>query len=85
MASPEIEAIRRAIAKRGIKKDDLYFHECTQCNERAVEKYVLISRLGGRDIDLCVMCGHARSWTRNAASEDRTEEVPFDLKAFLRM
>jgi len=85
MASPEIEALRRGLAKRGIKKDDLYFHECTACNERAVEKYVLISRLGGRDIDLCVMCGLARSWTRKAGSEERTEEPNFDLKVFLRM
>lgn len=85
MASPEIEAIRRALAKRGIKKDDLYFHECTGCSQRSVEKYVLISRLGGRDIDLCVMCGLARSWTRKGGSEDRTEEANFDIKAFLRM
>jgi len=31
------------------------------------------------------MCGHARSWTRRGGSEDREEEVGFDLKVFLRL
>ena len=84
MASPEIESQRRAIIKRGFKKDDLYFHECTKCAVRAVEKYVLISRHGGRDIELCCACGDARSFTRRAGIEDREEDSAFDLDAFLR-
>jgi hypothetical protein len=85
MASPEIEALRRALAKRGFRKDDAYFHDCSKCNQKAVEKYVVLSKLGGRDIDLCVLCGHARSWSRRAGAEERSEEEGFDLKVFLRI
>jgi hypothetical protein len=81
----EIEAHQRALAKRGFKANDPYFHDCAACAERAVQKWTLQSKLGGRDIDLCLACGHARSWSRRRAGhEEREEEVGFDLAAFLR-
>ncbi|MBP6631737.1 MAG: hypothetical protein KBG28_13905 [Kofleriaceae bacterium] len=80
-----VDELRRALVKRGFKHDDPLGHECAGCGEFAVVRYVLQSRLGGRDIDLCIRCGLARSWSRRAGTEDREEEAEFDLIRFLRL
>ena len=85
MSTPVIEDQRRALAKRGFKAHDPLRHICETCGEQAIEKYSLQSKLGGRDIDLCLACGVARSWSRRRAGyEEREEEPGFDLVAFLR-
>jgi hypothetical protein len=85
MSTPEIETLQRALVKRGFKQDDLYFHECAKCSVRAVRKFTLQGKLGGRDIDLCLDCGHSRSWSRRDNTSDRVEDAEFDLKVFLRL
>jgi len=84
MSTPEIEAQSRALSKRGFKADDPYFHDCVKCGAHAIQKFTLQGRLGGRDIDLCLECGAARSWSRRAGQEERVEELDFDLVKFLR-
>lgn len=86
MADHSPESLSYALIKRGFKADDPYFHECAACNVRAIKKFTLQSKLGGRDIDLCMACGVARSWSRRrSAAEERAEDEGFDLVAFLRL
>jgi hypothetical protein len=80
-----LDTLRRALGKRGFKVDDPLRHQCGGCNEHAVERYVLQSKLGGRDIDLCLACGVARSWSRRGNTAEREEEAGFDLAKFLRL
>lgn len=86
MAEYDTETLSRALFKRGFKADDPYWHECPTCHERSIQKFTLQSKLGGRDIDLCMKCGGTWSWSRRrSASEERTEDADFDLVAFLRL
>ncbi len=84
MAPPDVEALHRALLKKGFHLDDPQPHECSACKERAVAVYVLSgSKPGGRDIELCQACGHARSWRRRNMGEIREEDLTFDLTKFL--
>jgi hypothetical protein len=85
MSGHSLEALRRALGKRGFKVEDPQRHDCAACGERAIEKWTLQSKLGGRDIDLCLACAAARSWSRRGNLADREEETPFDLAVFLRL
>jgi len=84
MEPGDYETIAFKLRKRGFKLDDPLPHECWSCHERAVARWVLLSRLGGRDIDLCRACGAERSYTRRALAEERDEDEGFDVTAFLR-
>jgi hypothetical protein len=84
MAPPaDLSTLEYKLQKRGFRRDDVYWHECTSCNEQAVAKYVVLGRTGGRDIWLCHACGAARSWRSVAGMEQREEDPTFDLRAFL--
>ena len=78
-----LDTLEYKLGKRGFKRDDVYFHECDACKEKAVAIYKIIGRTGGRDIKLCHACGVARSWRSVAGNEQREEDVGFDLNAFL--
>ena len=71
------------LGKRGFRRDDLFFHECPECKTQAVASYIISGKVGGRDIKLCLECGHARSWRSGQLLEERIEDVGFDLRAFL--
>ncbi len=81
----KLDRWRPALVKRGFRRDDLYYHQCPACSEQAVEKYALVGKPGGRDIDLCLACGQARSWRRRPEREDRELDATFDLPTFLRL
>ena len=84
MPAEDHDAHERALRKRGFKRDDPHYYECATCGERAVVRFGLQGRLGGRDLELCAACGKVRSWTRRGGVEDRVEDVDFDLVTFLR-
>jgi hypothetical protein len=83
MAIDDLEALEYKLRKRGFRREDAYFHECTACRERAVVKYATIGRTGGRDISLCHACGVAASWRSGAGLESREQDAGFDLRSFL--
>lgn len=84
MPVEDLGTLEYKLEKRGFRRDDVYWHACEACSERAVAKYVILGRTGGRDIALCHACGAARSWHKSVGAEDRTEDVGFDLRTFLR-
>jgi hypothetical protein len=84
MAIDDLETIEYKLRKRGFRREDGYFHECTACHEQAVRKYVTAGRTGGRDISLCQACGVATSWRSARGLEAREQDTGFDLHAFLR-
>jgi hypothetical protein len=84
MPIDDLESLQHALRKRGFKQTDVLLHECSACKERAVAIYAIIGRSGGRDIQLCLACGVARSWRSVAGLEGRSEDVGFDLRAFLK-
>jgi hypothetical protein len=79
----DLGTIEYKLGKRGFKRDDLYFHDCPDCNEHAVAVYAISGRTGGRDIKLCLACGKARSWRSGSGLNEREEDPNFDLTAFL--
>ncbi len=79
-----IDGQRRALVKRGFRRDDLYYHQCKECGEHAVESYTLAGKPGGRDIHLCLACGKSWSWRRRPEYEDRQLDDTWDLATFLR-
>ena len=83
LSDNELATFEYKLTKRGFRREDLYVHECTACNEQAVLKYVVIGRTGGRDISLCQACGVATSWRSVAGLEAREQDLAFDLRAFL--
>jgi len=86
MDASEIEALHRGLIKKGFHVGDAQLHECAApvCKLRAVRVYQLTGgKPGGRDIELCHACGHARSWSRRGLSESRDEDLPFDLRTYL--
>jgi len=83
MPIDDLETLEYKLTKRGFRREDGYVHPCTECNEQAVLKYVLIGKTGGRDISLCQACGVARSWRSDATFQSREEDRTFDLRAFL--
>lgn len=82
MAFEDLETIEYKLRKRGFRREDGYVHECTACREKAVLTYVL-SRPAGRDISLCLACGVVTSWRSSGGLEGRTQDLDFDLRAFL--
>ena len=83
MAIDDLETLEHKLRKRGFRREDVYYHECTACHERAVRKYVTMGKTGGRDISLCEACGVAVSWRSVAGLEKREQDVDFDLRKFL--
>jgi hypothetical protein len=83
MAIDDLGALEHKLSKRGFRREDGYLHECTECHEQAVLKYVVAGKTGGRDISLCQACGVARSWRSVAGLEVREQDPNFDLRAFL--
>jgi hypothetical protein len=79
----ELSALELKLSKRGFHLNDSYLHECSACHERAVLKYAVAGRTGGRDIALCQACGTATSWRSGAGLEAREQDLSFDLHAFL--
>jgi len=80
----DLAALESKLTKRGFRRDDVFLHECPECHEQAVLKYITTGRTGGRDIALCQACGVAKSWRSVAGLEAREEDKGFDLRAFLR-
>jgi hypothetical protein len=82
---PDLEPYRIALRKRGFRQDDVYLHECPKCGtSRAVEKWVLSGKSGGRDIDLCGACGETWSYRQRPMREQREVDPDFDLATFLK-
>lgn len=79
-----LEAIEYKLNKRGFKQSDVYHHECPSCHENAVRVYGITSKVGGRDIRLCLACGQCTSFRTAAGMESRAEDPGFDLDAFLK-
>jgi hypothetical protein len=80
----DLDEYERKLRKRGFKQDDPYFHVCETCSAKAVFYLRLQGRLGGRDFALCSACGKIRTWSRRAGTEDRVEDLDFDMDTFLR-
>ena len=80
----DLDTIEYKLKKRGFRRDDVLLHECVKCNTQAVATYVIMGKSGGRDIGLCLECGHAVSHRSVAGLESRVEDENFDLHAFLR-
>ncbi len=83
MAIPDLATLEYKLAQRGFKRGDAVLHECETCKERALLRYVIAGRAGGRDISLCQACGQARAWRSVPGMEERQEEKNFDLRKFL--
>lgn len=83
MPIDDLATLEYKLGKRGFRREDAYLHQCTDCGEQAVLKYVLAGKTGGRDISLCQACGVARSWRSGAGFQARDEDHGFDLRAFL--
>jgi hypothetical protein len=83
MPIDDLETLEHKLVKRGFRREDGYLHECIDCREQAVLKYVLSGKTGGRDISLCQACGVSRSWRSGAGFEAREEDRGFDLRTFL--
>jgi hypothetical protein len=83
MAIPDFDVLDQKLNKRGFRVTDSYLHECPACKTRAVLKYTIGGRTGGRDISLCQHCGHAESWRSDAGLEARVADPSFDLRKFL--
>jgi hypothetical protein len=80
----DLEDLERRLGKRGFKRIDVYLHACDSCMEKAVIKYGILGRSGGRDISYCQACGGSWSWRSVAGMEGREVDPTFDLDAFLR-
>lgn len=83
MPVEDLSTLEYKLSKRGFRRDDVYFHECEACKERAVATYIIGGKSGGRDIQLCLACGISRSWRIAPGAEKREEDVGFDLRVFL--
>lgn len=79
----DLDTLEYKLKKRGFRRDDVLLHECVNCKTQAVATYVIAGKSGGRDIELCLECGHARSHRSVAGLEQRVEDEGFDLRAFL--
>ena len=79
-----LEALEYKLNKRGFKMSDVFHHECPDCSQKAVRVYGIMSKIGGRDIRLCLECGKCRSFRSVAGMSDRVEDPDFDLDTFLK-
>ena len=84
MPIPELDTIIYKLGKRGFKQSDVFLHECPSCKRNAVAIFAILGKSGGRDIQLCIECGKAKSWRSVPGMETREEDTGFDLTAFLR-
>ena len=85
LTQSELDTYEFKLRKRGFKRDDLYMHDCADCNaKQQVLTYIISGKGGGRDIKLCLECGKARSFRSVAGLEAREEDPGFDLATFLR-
>jgi hypothetical protein len=83
MPVADLQTIEYKLGKRGFKRDDVFWHECKQCNTQAVAIYLIGGKTGGRQIHMCHECGHTQSWRAGAGLNEREEDVGFDLRKFL--
>ena len=80
----ELDTYEYKLRKRGFRRDDLFLHDCPDCNAKtSVLTYIIAGKQGGRDIRLCLECGVSHSFRSAAGLDGRTEDVGFDLKTFL--
>lgn len=80
----ELDTYEHKLRKRGWRRDDLFLHNCPDCEAvKSVLTYVIAGRSGGSDIRLCVECGKARRFRSSAGLEGREEIAGFDLTQFL--
>ena len=84
MPIANLESIEYKLRKRGFKQDDVYYHECPSCHEKAVRVYAIGSKLGGRDIRICLECGKSTSFRAGAGMDGRVQDTAFDLDEFLK-
>lgn len=82
-AVPDLQTLEYKLRQRGFKRGDAQLLDCPDCKERALLKYIIAGRVGGRDISLCQACGVSRSWRNIPGGEERVEEKGFDLRKFL--
>lgn len=83
MPIEDLDQLQHRLGKRGFRLIDALPHQCPACGERAVARYAIAGKAGGRDIELCAACGAARSWQKAPGLEQRVEDAGFDLRAFL--
>ena len=79
----ELDTYEYKLRKRGFRRDDVFLHDCPDCQAKAVLTYIIAGKQGGRDIRLCAECGAARSFRSGAGMSERVEDAAFDLAAFL--
>jgi hypothetical protein len=84
MPIEDLETLKHQLQKRGFKVDDPLLSKCAACSEKAVLRYIITGKTGGRDITLCLACGDAHSWRSAAGMQTREEEIGFDLREFLK-
>jgi hypothetical protein len=81
----DLDTQLRALAKRGFRQHDPYKHECWGCKKMSVVRFSIArGSIGGRDIDVCLECGVAKSWTRRGTTDERDEDKTFTLDGFLK-
>ncbi|MEZ4367806.1 MAG: hypothetical protein R2939_16235 [Kofleriaceae bacterium] len=84
MPLADLADLERRLAKRGFRRDDVFLHDCPDCGEHAVLRFILLrGRIGGRDIAYCQACARSRSWRSGAGHTERVEDPEFDLERFL--
>ena len=84
MPIENLAEIQRKLLKRGFRIHSPLLSECEQCHEHGVASYEIAGKQGGRDIQLCHTCGHARSWRSAPGLEERSEDKAFVLDEFLK-
>jgi len=76
--------LQQKLMKRGFRMHTPLLAHCDKCNAEGVATYLIAGKPGGRDINLCHECGHARSWRVAPGMEERTEDTAFKLDEFLK-
>jgi hypothetical protein len=84
MPIANLAEIQQKLLKRGFRMHSPLLAHCDKCNSEAVATYLIAGKVGGRDINLCHECGHARSWRSAAGLEERSEDTAFTLDEFLK-
>ena len=79
----ELDTYEYKLRKRGFRRDDVFLHDCPDCQAKAVLTYIIAGKQGGRDIRLCTECGTAHSFRSGAGMGDRVQDDGFDLATFL--
>jgi hypothetical protein len=84
MPIANLAEIQRKLVKRGFKVHSPLLAECGKCGANGVASYEIAGKSGGRDIQLCHECGHARSWRSDPGLNERSEDTAFVLDEFLK-